>query len=293
MMRRIGTLVLGAVMAAMGCTSGNDGGDEFWDGGEELCELGGRSNFFEVDGGEFWMCDFPDPADGAVDVDGYEGSTSLVNGAAAAFDLRWSGADLGDRTLILGVRGDGFYRVPPGGSDDPYPLEVEILQSVSNDFDLWVGFADEFDEGGHPITGETIAIPIQITRVLTGDVQVNVHWDTLNDVDLHVVDPTGYEIYWGQPSSPSGGQLDLDSNPACYTDGINNENIYWPEDGAPAGEYTVRVDLWQACTDEDVTYRVTIILGGEDLTTHDGTFTPSDASMGGLGAGELVATFEW
>ncbi len=108
-----------------------------------------------------------------------------------------------------------------------------------------------------------------------------------------MVDPDGYEIYWAQPDSPSGGHLDLDSNPACYLDGVNNENVYWPDGAAPAGEYTVRVDLWQACNAQDTQWRVTVVLGGDDVSTYDGSFEPSDADMGGLGAGVLVTTFEW
>jgi hypothetical protein len=287
------SLFLTCLLAGLGCSSEDVTDDGFWDGGEDLCERAGRSSFFEVAGGEFWMCDFPDPTTGEVDVLGYDGNTSLVNGATVAFELDWHGPPVTGKTLILGVLEDGFYRVPVEEGTYPYPMDVEILQTVSSDFDLWVGFADAFDEGGHPIVGETLAIPIRITQVLTGDVQININWNTPNDVDLHVIDPTGFEIFYGQPSSPSGGTLDLDSNAACYIDGVNNENIYWPEDGAPAGEYTVRADLWASCDGQGVRYRVTVVRGGQDVTTHDGTFSPEDASAGGLGAGELVTTFTW
>ncbi len=286
-------LFLAGLLTTLGCSPDDPTGDGFWDGGEDLCERAGRSNFFEVEDGEFWMCDFPEPTIGEVDVLGYEGNTSLVNGSTVAFELDWEGAPVTGKTLILGVLDDGFYRVPVDNGVYPYPTDVEILQTVSHDFDLWVGFADGFDEVGHPIVGATIAIPIQITEVLTGDVQVNINWDTANDVDLHVVDPTGFEIFYGQPSSPTGGRLDLDSNAACYIDGVNNENIYWPEGGAPAGEYTVRADLWASCDGQGIRWRVTVVTGGEDVTTHDGTFSPEDASAGGLGSGELVTTFTW
>src|SRR5207237_4273195 len=43
----------------------------------------------------------------------------------------------------------------------------------------------------------------------TGDVQVSVSWDAPSDVDLHVVDPSGEEIFYGNPASASGGQLDV------------------------------------------------------------------------------------
>ncbi|MGE3676243.1 MAG: YfaP family protein [Polyangiaceae bacterium] len=36
-------------------------------------------------------------------------------------------------------------------------------------------------------------------------------WSSGVDVDLHVVDPTGAEIYFSNPSVPSGGFLDADN----------------------------------------------------------------------------------
>jgi len=274
----------------LGCSEGQ--GDDFWGAGDELCERGGRSNYFEFDG-EFWMCELPPAAGGMVDMTDYEGTTSLVNGAAARFDLLWDGPELAGRSLVAGVPGDGFYRLEMDDSPAPLPFEIEILQSVPGGFAIWVGVADSFEDDGHPVTGEYVVIPIDLTTVMTGDVQVNVHWDTPNDVDLHVVDPTGEEIFYGNTSSASGGTLDLDSNPACYIDGINNENIYWPTGQAPAGEYTVRVDFWASCDGQPVEYRVTVVLGGTDVSTYDGSFTAADADGGGLGSGELVTTFTW
>jgi len=292
MVRALIVLTGGLVIAGqVGCHDGEDS-DSFWDGGEEICEQGGRSDYFDFPG-EFWMCDLGGSTGGEVNMTGYEGTTSLVNGAAARFDLMWDGPDMTGKTLIAGVPGDGFYRLEIDESVQPQPLEIEILQSVGSGFDLHVGVADSFDPAGHPVTGDYVVIPIRITAVMTGDVQVNVHWDTPNDVDLHVVDPTGEEIFYANPTSNSGGELDLDSNAACYIDGVNNENVHWPDGQAPHGEYTVRVDLWAACDGQPVEYRVTVVLGGTDVSTYDGSFTPADADMGGWGAGELVTTFTW
>ena len=58
-------------------------------------------------------------------------------------------------------------------------------------------------------------LPTTVTTVGTGDVQVSVSWDVSNDIDLHVVDPNGFEIYWDDDTSPEGGTLDLDSNAGC------------------------------------------------------------------------------
>ena len=286
---RFTTIGLLATLIFCGCARAPD--DEFLVPGDE-CIRGGASNYFDLDA-EFWMCDLPDPRDGEVDLEGYQGQTSLVNGAVGSFDLFWSGPSMDGKTMIVGVPGDGFYRVPLSSSPDPLPLDLAIYQNVSGSFVVWVGVADSFDENAFPITGEYVQIPINITQVLTGDVQVNVHWDTDNDVDLHVVAPNGEEIFWAQPDGASGGQLDLDSNAACYIDGINNENIYWPTGGAPEGEYIVRVDLWASCDNQDVEYKVTVVLGGTDVSVYDGSFVPADADGGGAGAGVEVTRFDW
>lgn len=70
-----------------------------------------------------------------------------------------------------------------------------------------------------------------------GDVQVTLTWNNVADIDLHVIDPTGVEIYYANSSSPSGGQLDYDNTYA-----YGPENIFWPQGQAPEGQYQVYVN---------------------------------------------------
>jgi len=68
------------------------------------------------------------------------------------------------------------------------------------------------------------------------------------DVDLHVVDPEGFEIFYSRPASPltaGAGVLDVDSNHDCELDGINTENIVYTR--PLNGNYSVRVDMYKAC----------------------------------------------
>jgi hypothetical protein len=122
----------------------------------------------------------------------------------------------------------------------------------------------------------------------TSNVQVSVSWDAPSDVDLHVVDPSGTEIYYGNSSSPTGGQLDVDSNPACSIDGRQIENIRWPG-SAPAGLYTVRVDYWDACGVGQTNYLVTV-KNGSSTQTFRGILTGA-GDNGGAGSGNLVTSF--
>ena len=142
--------------------------------------------------------------------------------------------------------------------------------------------------------GEYVSIPVNVIEVgSTGPIQVSVSWDTDSDVDLHVVDPDGEEIYYGAPGSSTGGVLDLDSNAGCSIDGVNNENITWDDDASPVhGEYVVRVDYWDSCDEGTTTYIVTVRVDGEETRTFTGTLT-GEGTHGGEGAGETVTTFDY
>ena len=132
--------------------------------------------------------------------------------------------------------------------------------------------------------------PISMISVGTGDVQINVTWDSRADVDLHVVDPLGEEVYWAHRTAVSGGQLDLDSNAGCGSDGPRAENIYWASGLiAPHGDYVVRVDYWSNCSDVQTNYVVTINTRGKPPQVYTGVFTGS-GDGGGKGSGRIIAT---
>lgn len=67
-----------------------------------------------------------------------------------------------------------------------------------------------------------------------GDIKMTLTWDFVSDIDLHVIDPTGFEIYFAAKNAPSGGWLDYDN---VYAYGP--ENVYWPAGTAPRGQYIV------------------------------------------------------
>lgn len=134
----------------------------------------------------------------------------------------------------------------------------------------------------------------------SGDVQVSLSWDTSSDVDLHVREPKddgspdGEEIYYGHKYSATGGELDLDSNPACSIDGINNENVTWELGESPEGTYQVYVDYFDDCgvTGQDSTHFIVAVKNCGVVDTWDGTFSPQDADSGGAGSGVFVAEFD-
>lgn len=72
-------------------------------------------------------------------------------------------------------------------------------------------------------------------------------WDNCNDVDLHVQEPGGFEIYYSTKRSPaSHGFLDIDRNVGSSCDARPVENVRW-EIGASSpipGHYKVLVNLF-------------------------------------------------
>jgi hypothetical protein len=142
------------------------------------------------------------------------------------------------------------------------------------------------------VGGGTQGVPSQqtasVVAVGAGDVQVSVSWDVDSDVDLHVVDPNGGEIYWRAMTAPSGGVLDLDSNADCQLDHTRNENITFTD--APPGEYTVRVDYFDACRVDRTNYVVTLQLPGQSAQVFNGHFT-GEGDRGEAGSGELITSF--
>ena len=107
--------------------------------------------------------------------------------------------------------------------------------------------SDGGDNGGSG--GGVVATPIRNvggTEIGTGDVQITLIWSTSSDVDLHVIDPDGEEIYYADPRSSSGGWLDVDIIPDCNDDSQHVENVFWPTGQAPSGRYRVRVHLFSS-----------------------------------------------
>lgn len=126
---------------------------------------------------------------------------------------------------------------------------------------------------------EPVSQAVEAIVVSTGELQVSVSWDMPTDVDLYLREPDGTTIFFGNLQSDSGGQLDLDSNPDCNIDGINNENINYAGVAPPPGEYTVILDYYSPCDIPLPTnYVVTVRRGGE-VQTFTGSLTPEDESV--------------
>jgi hypothetical protein len=111
----------------------------------------------------------------------------------------------------------------------------------------------------------------------TGDVQVTLLWDNGNDLDLHVVDPSGAEIYFSNPRSSTGGSLDHDDTAGCSTSGTHVENVFWPTGGAPPGRYRVVVKNYTSCG-SPTQYRLRVTVGGHVIRDSTATLAATDGT---------------
>lgn len=102
-----------------------------------------------------------------------------------------------------------------------------------------------------------------------GSPRINLQFDGDVDFDLHVIDPDGEEIYFGNSTSSSGGTLDVD----CICCDHGNENIYWISGTAPNGNYEYWVKFYGDCSDQNSNFTITITNNGNVVSTQTGNLS--------------------
>ena len=109
-------------------------------------------------------------------------------------------------------------------------------------------------------TGQEISEPIYFEASIkeASDITIRLDWDetsTRTDIDLHVIDPFGEEIYYAHPYSASGGWLDRDD-----VVGPGPEHVYWKN--APAGKYQILVRHYESESKGVIGYKITTYANG-------------------------------
>jgi hypothetical protein len=107
----------------------------------------------------------------------------------------------------------------------------------------------------------------------SGNIQVTVAWNSSSDVDLHVYDPSGQEVYYGNRQIPSGGHLDHDANAACSVAPPTVENVYWDNPNPPRGTYRAEVRAYDMCNMGQTPVTLSISVGGRIQGTYQYTLT--------------------
>jgi hypothetical protein len=122
----------------------------------------------------------------------------------------------------------------------------------------------------------TFTVPAGL-QLGTGDVQATLLWASGSDLDLHVVDPGGNEIYFSNPRSPTGGSLDHDDTAGCNTTGTHVENVFWPPGAAPSGRYRVFVKNYDPCR-APADYELKVTVGGQVIADRTATLPATSSA---------------
>ena len=219
--------------------------------------------------------------------------------------------DPGSTAVAIGLAGDvGYWVLAADVPDADSPTQPTFHASLSfspslprTSYDLIIRAVSPPNVFG-PATH--VALDVEFILPPTGALVVSLWWDTESDLDLHVVDPYGVEIWAGNinsydayattPTASTGtlnedGILDFDSNAGCVIDGRCNENVVWAA-AAPAGDYVARVDTFSLCGNSAARWTVEALLNGVSLGKAEGEALPSDQRFSkGKGSGLVALSF--
>ncbi len=108
-----------------------------------------------------------------------------------------------------------------------------------------------------------------------GVLTVTLLWSSIDDLDLHIVEPNGLRVYHKRPLSPTtGGQLDVDMNREDHV-ASPVENIHYPQ-RPPAGAYQVQVMLYKKRTRGQIDFEVMVQLD-DKVRQYRGSLTEEGA----------------
>ncbi|PXY75450.1 MAG: hypothetical protein CXX80_04785 [Methanobacteriota archaeon] len=120
-----------------------------------------------------------------------------------------------------------------------------------------------------------------------GDVNVSLMWNNYNDLDLHVVCPSGERLHGGNRTSACHGELDVDANVKPESK-KPVENVVWDIGNAPNGTYRVYVHHYKKHkkrgTKDPTEFKVIVNAGG--------TFTEYNSELSNGDPIMLVTDFE-
>lgn len=201
----------------------------------------------------------------------YSGGGTVAQGSTTQGQL--TSTDAFDRMVIQLDGFDGFYEV----ALDDEQTSVDLFLTLGAEAPG--GMIDCLFQGrraGDTSFGMPVTVPLEVLEVGNGELQVNLTWNTDADLDIHVFEPDGNEIFWGNTVSATGGQLDLDANVGCGN--VSVENIYWDQI-PPVGMYTVSLENYTGCTQVESSFIITVTVPGQTPMLFTGSITEADGLL--------------
>lgn len=252
----------------------------------------GRDALMQVRGGQFFREPMPTALDGPKVV------TSTVRARVRAGSVEQSA--IGDlerpsTAVAVTLAGDVGYwivpaRLPNAAAPDLPTFDVQFSLSrllVPQEREIIFRAVD-----GEQRMGPPLARPLSVVAdEPVGRFVVSLTWNNGADLDLHVLLPSGIEIFKRNPTEyerpPAsagplpvgtpidGGVLDRDSNAQCVADGRRAEHVVW-KDAPPRGHYVVRVDTYSLCKEPSAYWQVSARLDGVVIGQAGGVSTDYD-----------------
>lgn len=224
------------------------------------------------------------------------GNSSILAGGSNLLTVTFEDPQDDAEFVYVSMEGeDGYYRSPISSNDNISLTMLLDQDLIQNALALYFSIADK--KGN---ISEIYTVPVTRIEAGTGNLQVSLSWDIDNDIDLHLVQPNGEEIYYANDESSTSGLLDIDSNAGCFLDGVRNENITYGDDAVVlAGDYIVRVDFYDECVfgGAETNFSVITYLEGNIVATSSGSnpftgsFTSGTADLGDEGSGVDIMKF--
>lgn len=182
-----------------------------------------EKSYFTVNNGTYVGNAMPAPSASGPSIGTVTGNSSVLAGGSNPISINTTSTVT---DVLVGVQGqNGYYKIPTTSKSDKSVIMVVILlsQEATANFSIVIAVAN----GTSVSTYYTI--PVTVHEGGTGKLQVSLSWNKANDVDLHLVEPGGEEIYFGNNMSDNQGELDVDSNAGSCT-GISPEAPSpWPD----------------------------------------------------------------
>lgn len=259
-------LLIGGIVASCSKSEGDD--DFALEEAQEVFE----EDYFTIRDSQFVPGPLPRANSTDLEIYSISGNATVIAGGSNLITIE---ASSNARSVVAGILDENGYFVVPimasSGDNTSTVVDLQMLISRQSAESYVIALSVTDDEDNY---SEYEYIEVDLQEAGIGELQISLTWDQLNDVDLHLIQPDGQHIYYGSRYSSNGGWLDLDSNPACSIDEVNNENIFYgDEEGITIqnGVYEVLVDLWANCNIEGQTnYGIVAYYGDVMLTPIEG-----------------------
>jgi len=183
--------------------------------------------------------------------------------------------DLLLETFQIAETGNYYVTVFPSAGVDALIAGSFILTLNAEDTPI-VEATPEPDET--PTTDEDDVVVFQPGRqvVLNNGIQVTLRWETVDDLNLQIRDPSGGTLFWDSRTTTDGGTFDLDANGLCENlTALPQETAAWPGGAVAVGSYEILIYYRQACEGNNpVDFTVDVSVDGELLDPIAGTILP-------------------